>query len=499
MNTIFRQDGPNFRKETVSSQYANIKGGFQGLEGMNAYASVWACSFSEAASIFSGLIREIEATAQNFEVTLEKRTTDDPSELRIARVRRSKQLSLFKKAKPVTLIDLTRHEPAVARASHVQVPQVITRQDFATHPSSSSSSTSLLRTQRRIWSNPITSSSNPGVLQSPVLNSKSSNVQTLTDQANRTAGLDVSAYIPKNTPYLLFRCWSNSSHGINSTQKIRASKFEHLSYPILGLPSEHELLWDASLHLSRQPQGTSLISTSPMLIWVIHKCCHLQDTEQNITVINGPSAQNHSGVFHGEPIISELRKRNMFDPAQIRSAFNTNKFNQICHYKGFTEYFVHGEVVSGSIITTVPFNALERLAASSPAVTRFLRLDILRKALTLGRARKRLAKERPRFDTEVAVAMAKIALLFGFSPKSDTKSTAFFLLSLFQDWNVAVPKNRQLVVQAFQSFMSAFTTFSGVMMDRAMEHKLEDVLKSALAMHSKMGTKIRPWDVINTA
>jgi hypothetical protein len=260
-----------------------------------------------------------------------------------------------------------------------------------------------------------------------------------------TVGSSVSAH--ESIPKILFRAFSEQSSGTNTEDSMRAGLFSDF------VPSPIDSNGDmfaciAQTHLTRKPIATPFISTSPSLVWVLHKLLKTESNIKNIAIIDGHRANADTRVYPAHPILRDLRQRHMY-PKNIQ-------------YKGRMEYLIWGEVLREAIYGVVGIQHLEHLAGSSAAVGRFLRLDALKDSIDVATARQKFFDDTVVLNGQVGYAIAKIILLFGYSPESEEAAITDMIFHLLQGWAVKVPMDDdESLLQAFGGFLVVFTAAIG--------------------------------------
>jgi hypothetical protein len=279
-------------------------------------------------------------------------------------------------------------------------------------------------------------------------------------------------------PKLLFRFYSEKSSGLNTPTLFRAGLFTLSPY---GIPPPMETdspLFDqlASTHLIRHEIATPFISCSPSLVWAMHMVYRISENA-SIAVIDGSAAHNHTRMYNGQEVIRQLRRHDKF-PKNIR-------------YLGSSEFLLWGEIPQNAIKGTLDFRSIEMLAQSSAAVNHVLRLPVLRSSRNVAEAREQFFNSQIALDDRVGIAIAKILLLFGFSPTSQIDMIVDGISHILQGWAVGIPQdNFECIRQSFRSFYLTFTDIivgPAALVISGMESSLRDAFEKGV---ERAGTEL---------
>jgi hypothetical protein len=118
-------------------------------------------------------------------------------------------------------------------------------------------------------------------------------------------------------------------------------------------------------------------------------------------------------------------------------------------------------------------------------VKKLLRLDVLTNSSSILLARNKIAQDPTVLNSESAVAMAKVTMLFGVGPQTERTMIADFIFQLLQGWDMAISKAANSTMQAMASFVSTTCRFSGLTKNWSIENKLEGAFADALEAYIK--------------
>jgi len=111
-------------------------------------------------------------------------------------------------------------------------------------------------------------------------------------------------------PYLLFRCWDESSHGTNSDTGFAGGLAVH-GPPLLE--SDPDLLAHAEAHLWGRAQSSPFVSLTTSLPTALRKAAHkiAAGGSPIVTVLDARSVALNTRLYHARELISTLRRRNV--------------------------------------------------------------------------------------------------------------------------------------------------------------------------------------------
>jgi hypothetical protein len=443
MNQKF--DHLTFRVPMLAAQYNEI------IKGVSSGAKdlVWSLPFNEAATVSTSAINELEQVAEYYGIILERRKFEDdiPSHKQSTQSRNKFQIS--------------QQQSQIGAVSHAH--------DFCKRRFIQLDTDSLL------LNDPNARQQIHGELINCVGTSQSF---TLSDSTMS------SSAVPNQTPQVLFRAYSEQSFGINSTTLFRAGRFSSLYFPALPIPSPNSLEFyiDAAHHLTRQVTAGPFVSVSSSLIWTLHMA--YRKGHKTVAIIHGPSASSHSSVYAVPPLLSTLKN-------------TLQEYNGISlRYHGAFEFLVWAEIPEEAIICGLQLHHLESLARKSKAVTRVLRLDVLKNSTSVSVARSKYLRDPIVLDGEVGQAMGKIIALFGFSPNSDGACTCIseMVFHLLQGWAIMIPTDEEAIEQSFATFQYTISSSIGPLafqvsqsLWRAYREALADALVNQVRWRKKTG------------
>lgn len=268
-------------------------------------------------------------------------------------------------------------------------------------------------------------------------------------------------YCSAPCPRLLFRTYCKKSAGINGLDGFVAGRFDpgttKARLPVYAPEDETSpaFLNNAFHHLKRRtdgtPFGSTFISFSPSLVWVIFRAFTTSNHGPHISAVNGPQAAFTTSIYAVAPIIRALKDQEMWPGYK---------------YSALYEFLVWGKVERYAIIRDFALSELQELAARRKAVRRFLRLQLFEKRRNMWALRNRLFENPPTLDANTGQALGELLVFFGLSSASSSEDVICTLLySLLQGWAIHIEHNRDLRMQALHALQKAFKV------DRAKEQR----------------------------
>ncbi|OQO01091.1 hypothetical protein B0A48_13334 [Cryoendolithus antarcticus] len=171
-------------------------------------------------------------------------------------------------------------------------------------------------------------------------------------------------------PELLFRYWDSKSQGLNSPERFVCGRFMNAKTRPRSAPMAADLEWnDVINHLDHHKESTPFISTSSMLVWVLHKamkCYELGERTGSISVIDTMHVAREEAFFV-PPLHDATRKQRPY----------TNGGFQ---YRGSSEHLIWHEIRQSAIRHTFSVQDFVRLARA-PSLDKFLRLGTVAKGI----------------------------------------------------------------------------------------------------------------------
>lgn len=226
-------------------------------------------------------------------------------------------------------------------------------------------------------------------------------------------------------PYLLFRVYDYSSHGVNTTGGFQAGR--HAAANFSGLDDE-EFLLHASNHFNRLPESTPLISLTTSFIWAI--CMALDRKSKHgravfVTIVDGRAAASATRMYEASEIVTRLK--------------TLGYAKSIKKYKALFEYVVLNDIPNKAILGTIEITQLEALASYHCNVERLLHWSNLKKSEN-NKYRNIYAVwqslEALEVDGDIIDAVVKVILLFKPDAQCQHPLVLDFLNVLGQNFNL---------------------------------------------------------------
>ncbi|QDS68821.1 hypothetical protein FKW77_006412 [Venturia effusa] len=417
LNAVFPKALVPFKSNMVSVQYAEIAGGKNSSEDQDsAWDYVWTDEdFGSACREFHEILEALEEKASESGVAITRRIEEDRRNITQVCSR---------------IVACQNRPPRTPRTPRRIVEEPNTKKRMI-RPLRSQSSATLGRatSQTEIYRQPVAA---PEIIPSIEIQS----------QQNGT-------YFDLEVPTLLFRAYSNESAGTNGAEGFRATQFIGLphSVPPPLDPSTQYFAWNAANHLSPSRNiankiATPFISLSPSLVWCVQRLYKMggEDDSKELAVIDGPMADAKTRVYKTGPIMSQLKRTDMYWKG--------------VRYQAKLEYFAWAEIDQEAISTVIGRRHLETLAAGSASVRSVLRLDILKTSDSVKAARTQFIANPIPLDGKTGMAIGNLCLLFGISFHSDQAVITEMVFHILQGWAIKIDiEDEEARQQAFSCFI----------------------------------------------
>lgn len=273
-------------------------------------------------------------------------------------------------------------------------------------------------------------------------------------------------------PRLLFRTYCNKSAGINGLNGFVAGRFDpeaaKVKLPIYAPPegaiTSPAFLNNAFHHLKRRtdgtPFGSTFISFTPSLVWVIFRAFKTENQQPHISAIDGPKAAFTTSIYAVAPVIEALKDQNMWPGYR---------------YSALYEFLVWGKVEPSAIIHDFTLAELQELATRRKAAREFLRLQLFENRRNMWTLRYKLFEEPLTLDANIGKALGELLVFFGLTPTTSTEDTICTLLySLLQGWAIHPPLDWNCRQASLEAFRKVFKV------DRCSQTKVDRAFNNAV-------------------
>lgn len=176
-----------------------------------------------------------------------------------------------------------------------------------------------------------------------------------------------------NIPTVFYRVYHDDSQGRNGPDGFISGLFKHMhggGFPPPPPFSDPRVLYDVLYHMDRKEIPSPFISVSITLNWVIRMALQaMKDGRQNVrvAVVDATIAAKGKAAFYAKAYHKSLCTT---DAAKPFRGLNWM-------YSGSHEYLIWANIPPEAILSDFPISELSGLAATTPALTDFLKLDIL--------------------------------------------------------------------------------------------------------------------------